>query len=95
MAPVTNFLGFIGGSHHGAKQPKSRITALVGANMSGTDKLPLLVIGKSKNPRALKNVTVPVENHANKKAGMTSIIFENWFKDLDKWMGRENRPKLP
>ena len=86
-----NSLGFTGGSHHGAKQPKSRITVLVGANMTGTDKLPLLVIGKSKNPRAFRNMTVPVDYHANKKAWMTSILFENWLRNLDKRMGREKR----
>ena len=86
-----NSLGFTGGSHHGAKQSKSRITVLVGANMTGTDKLPLLVIGKSKNPRAFRNMTVPVDYHANKKVWMTSILFENWLRNLDKRMGREKR----
>ena len=86
-----NFLEFIEGAHHGAKQPKSRITVLVGANMTGTDKLPLLVIGKSKNPRAFKNVTVPMEYHSNKKAWMTSIVFENWLRNLDQRMECEKR----
>jgi hypothetical protein len=36
---------------HGGKQSKDRLTALVCANMSGTDKLPMFVIGKSQNPR--------------------------------------------
>ena len=49
-----NLLGFIGKKAHGSKQPKNRITLLVGANMSGTDKLPLLAIGKSKKPGHLK-----------------------------------------
>ena len=50
-------LGFSGTTHHGFKRPKTRLTALVGANMDGSEKYPLLVIGKFKNPRAFKNVT--------------------------------------
>ena len=34
----------------GTKQSKSRVSVLVAANMDGSDKLPPLVIGKSKNP---------------------------------------------
>ena len=41
---------------HGGKQSKDRLTALVCANMSGTDKLPMFIIGKSQNPRCFKNV---------------------------------------
>jgi hypothetical protein len=63
-----NSLGFAGQSHHGKKEPKSRVTLLVGANMQGSDKLPLLVIGKSAKPRAFNNVKVPVTYLANKKA---------------------------
>ena len=65
-------------------QLKSCITMIVGANISGTDKLLLLVIGKSKNPKAFRNVTVPEEYQANKKAKMNLIIFENWLRNLDK-----------
>lgn len=34
----------------GGKHNKERIMVLVSANMDGSEKLPLLVIGKSKNP---------------------------------------------
>ena len=64
----------MGKSQHGAKEPKSRITVLVAANMDGTEKLPVYVICKSMNPRCFKNVRVPVEYHANKKAWMISIL---------------------
>ena len=56
-----NCLGFAGKSHHGQKQLKVGITHLVCANMNGSDKLPLLVIGKSAKPRAFKDVNVPVD----------------------------------
>lgn len=38
------------------KKSKERITLCLGANMSGSDKLPPLIIGKFVNPRAFKNL---------------------------------------
>lgn len=53
----------------GGKLSKERLTVLVGANMSGSDKLKLLVIGKSKNPRCFKGITsLPVTYESNSKA---------------------------
>jgi hypothetical protein len=86
-----NCLGFAGKSHHGQKQPKVRITLLVSANMDGSDKLPLLVIGKSAKPRAFKGVKVPVDYTSNKKAWMTGAIFEDWMRQLDKKMTLKGR----
>ena len=44
-------LEFTGERCSGGKKSKDRLTVLVGASMSG-ERLPLLVIGKSKNPGA-------------------------------------------
>ena len=55
-----NSLGFARKTYHGTKQPKTGITVLVGANIYGSDKLLLFVIGNSKRPRAFKNFTVPM-----------------------------------
>lgn len=41
----------------GGKKSKERITVMVAANMTGTEKLPLFVIGKSRNLRCFKNQT--------------------------------------
>ena len=61
----------------------------------GTEKLELLVIGKFQNPRCFKNVKkLPVEYLANKKAWMTSDIFEDWLRKLDKKFAREGRKVL-
>ncbi|XP_071497487.1 tigger transposable element-derived protein 4-like [Diadema antillarum] len=80
-------LGFVGTSYHGSKQQKNRITVLVCANMDGSDKIPLLVIGKSKRPRAFKNVNhLPVAYEANKRAWMTGALFETWLRKLDRSM---------
>ena len=62
-----------------------------GCNMDDSDKLPLFVIGKNKRPGAFKNVTVPVEYTANKKAWMTGALFEDWMKKLDKRMRFEGQ----
>ena len=43
-------LSFLTDKLSGSKRAKSRITVLVTANMDGSDKHPLLVIGKSKEP---------------------------------------------
>lgn len=66
----------------GRKISKERVTFLACMNASGTHKLKLLVIGKSKNPRAFKNFNhKPVNYRANKSAWMTSVIFEEWFRN--------------
>lgn len=55
----------------GYKAQKERITVMVCANASGEHKLPLLVIGKAKKPRAFKNMDfglLPVKCRAQKSA---------------------------
>ncbi|XP_041361034.1 tigger transposable element-derived protein 4-like [Gigantopelta aegis] len=80
---------------HGGKKSKDRITLLVTANMTGTEKLKLLVIGKSAKPRCFKNVrSLPVDYRSNKKAWMTGALFTEWVKDLDKSMKRQKRKIL-
>jgi hypothetical protein len=64
------------------------MTVLVGANMDGSEKLPLLVIGKSGKPRCFKNVkNLPCKNRSNKTAWMTSDLFDEYLKALDAKMG--------
>lgn len=54
---------------HGWKKSKERITVAVCANMDGSDKMKLLVIGKFQNPRCFKNVkSLPVDYYYNRKA---------------------------
>ncbi|XP_043469542.1 tigger transposable element-derived protein 4-like [Leptopilina heterotoma] len=78
---------FQGEKCHGGKQSKERITILQCANMTGTNKLPLLVIGKSKRPRCFKGVkTLPVDYESNSKAWMTRGIFKGWLQKIDKNM---------
>ena len=76
----------------GGKRSKDRITALVCANMTGSQKLPLLVIGKFARPRCFKNVrTLPVQYESNTKAWMVSDLFSSWLLKLDKRFQHEHR----
>lgn len=65
----------------GYKTAKDRVTFMPCANTSGAHKLPLLMIGKSKNPRAFKNKEIPVQYASSSNAWMTREIFKKWFHD--------------
>ena len=81
-----------GDDAHGTKSCKERLTVLVCSNMAGTDKVPLLVIGKSKNPSCFKHIeSLPTEYEANTKAWMTSEIFTKWIKKFNSVMKLQNR----
>ncbi|XP_064482964.1 tigger transposable element-derived protein 6-like [Ornithodoros turicata] len=76
----------------GGKKSKERISVLLCCNMTGTAKLKPLVIGKSRNPRAFKNVrSLPVDYRWNQKAWMTSAIFTEWLLQLEKKMKEQKR----
>ena len=49
-------LEFKGVDCHGGKKSKERLTVMVCANMAGSEKMPLLVIGKS-NKRPMGHIT--------------------------------------
>ena len=58
------------------KHSKVRITVLVGTNMTGSDKLPLLTIGKSSRPRCFKGQSIPLDYRSNNRAWMTSMLWD-------------------
>ena len=67
----------------GLKLSKRRSTILVGGNASGDMKLTPLWIHNSKRPRPFKNVDMnklPVFWNSNKKAWMTTAVFEDWLE---------------
>ena len=54
------------------------------ANVTGSIKLPLLFIGKSKRPRCFKNTNMdilPVIYRNQKNAWVNTEIFSSWFHD--------------
>ena len=68
-------LSFKNESCKGGKLSKQRATTLVGSNMDGSEKLTLLMIGKTANTRCFKKLKKKCTEHAaNKKAWMTRII---------------------
>ena len=72
----------------GGKKAKMRLSISLCTNMVGDKETPL-VIWKSLNPRCFKRVnkkTLLVEYYANKKAWMTSVIFENFEKFCCSWI---------
>jgi hypothetical protein len=77
------------------KYDKKRITIMMGANMSGIEKLKLFVVGKTKKPRCLNGIkSLPVDYRSNNKAWMTSSLFSEWLLNFDRKMKRENRKVL-
>lgn len=80
---------------NGGKHSKERLTLLLAVNMTGTDKLKPLIIGKSKKPRCFAGVkSFPVDYTANKKAWMTSELFAEWLLRIDKQMKIQKRKIL-
>ncbi|GFO06660.1 tigger transposable element-derived protein 4 [Plakobranchus ocellatus] len=80
-------LPFLGERCAGGRHPKERLTVLMACNMTGTEKLPLLVVGQHGRPKSLKSVqTLPTEYVSNKKVWMIPLFFEEWVKRFDKLM---------
>ncbi|XP_064418223.1 tigger transposable element-derived protein 4-like [Latimeria chalumnae] len=85
-------LAFKGEKCTGGKHSDQRVTVLITANMEGSDKRDLLVIGKSQNPRCLKGVRLKsVTYTANEKAWMTSSEFEKFVRNFDADMTKQKR----
>lgn len=86
---------FTGASGRGINVNKERITVLVCANLDGTEKLPLLVVGKSKQPQCFKNTKfLPCTYRHNKAAWMTCEIFHEFLVSLDRRMASQSRKIL-
>ncbi|XP_062055045.1 tigger transposable element-derived protein 4 [Lepus europaeus] len=88
----TNTFAFKGETCSVGKLYKDRVTLVIGTNMDGSEKLPLLVIGKNKNPHCFKGIkSLPVHYEANRMAWMTSDIFEQWMQTLDEKFQAQQR----
>lgn len=81
----------------GTKMSKERITFLCCANKSGSHKVNIAVVGKSKNPRSFKKQKI-IEYYSSKNAWMTTHIFTQWFFEsfipqVKKYQIKNNFPK--
>ena len=68
----------------GFKKDKDRLTLLLGGNVRGDIKLKPMLVYRSENPRALKNIKkdkLPVLWKSNKKAWVTQENFREWFNE--------------
>jgi hypothetical protein len=69
---------------HREKMRKEKITVLLAANMDGSEKLSLLIIGKSEKPHCFKNnKAVPCKSRHNKTMWMTCMLFERVLADAE------------
>lgn len=65
----------------GGKLSKQRLTVMVCANMAGTEKMRLLIVGKFKNPRCFKGMkSFPADYENNKNSWITTKLFEKWVR---------------
>ncbi|XP_064414294.1 tigger transposable element-derived protein 4-like [Latimeria chalumnae] len=77
----------------GDKKGMDRITLLCCANMDGTEKRPLMVIGKSKSPHCFPkdHLKLPVIYRNSAKTWMTSSLFQEWLKNWERELHLQNR----
>ena len=81
----------------GMKKDKARISIALCANSDGTEKDELLFIGHAAKPRAFNKKSgkeLGFFYRNNKKAWMTSLIFQEWLQLFDSRMKRQNRRVL-
>lgn len=87
-----NILTFKNQKCHGEKNSKQRVTLMIGTNMNGSEKLKLLLIGKSSEPRCFRGIKwLPLDYRANKNAWMTGKLFEEWLLKLDRQFASAKR----
>ncbi|KAH1266212.1 ARS-binding protein 1 [Glycine max] len=68
---------------------KKRLTVVICCNEDGFEKIPLWIIGKYAKPRCFKNVNMnnlDYQYRANKKAWMTSVLFDEYVRSFDQMM---------
>ncbi|XP_050069536.1 tigger transposable element-derived protein 4-like [Anopheles maculipalpis] len=72
---------------------QENLTVLLCANITGTEKLPILVIGRTKWPELLEDKQNPsVRYEINAKAWITAPIFLEWLTELnDKMVANERQ----
>ena len=84
LMPLKSLASSFEKSADGRKTQKERVTINACANASGSIKLPLLLIGKSKNPRCFKKIScdqLPVKYTNQNNAWVNASLFAEWFHD--------------
>ncbi|GBM67706.1 Jerky -like [Araneus ventricosus] len=81
----------------GRKKLKDRVTILGCANASGSHRVKLTLVGKSKKPRCFKNInkaSLPLHYMHQKSACMNPSLFSEWFHDCFVPEVKKNLKKL-
>jgi hypothetical protein len=81
----------------GGKNANDRLTLALTTNADGSERMALWLIGKTKNPRCLKNIdrrNLRVQYRHNKSKWMMGIICEEYLRWLDNKMRGEGRHVL-
>jgi hypothetical protein len=89
---------FKGESSKGGKVAKERLRIMFCCSATG-EKLKPLVIGNATRPRAFQQNIVAPDNlpmtwKHNKKAWMTTAVFEDWLNQLNETMKKKRRKIL-
>lgn len=74
----------------GFKSSKERVTLLFICNATGEYKK-VIIIGKAKNPRCLKNKVLPLKYYSNQKAWMTADLWSEIILNLEEEMASLKR----
>ncbi|OKP10331.1 CENP-B protein 2 -like protein [Penicillium subrubescens] len=83
--------------HAGQKRDKTRITIAVATNATGSDRMPLWLIGTAKTPRALRGVNLRSIGciwRWNNKAWMRHGIMGEWLRSFYRHIGKQRRVLL-
>lgn len=76
----------------GGVRARERLSLVLCTNMSGNEKVPLVVVGKQRKGIELKNAkNLPVLYVSNKHAWLNSEIFNSWLHDMDSWFVQQGR----
>lgn len=76
------------------KQRKDRVTMVVAVNSDGSDKLPLLFLGRSQRPQRLSRTSTGVHYVVTARGWMTASVFQRWLLQLDERVSGEVRTIL-
>ena len=61
---------------------KDRVTVYVCTNATGTDKMPLSIIGKSKNPRCFEKRKKKLKYYSQRRARSDKVTFTKWWNSF-------------
>ena len=83
--PGKSLVSSFEGRAEGRKKSKDQVTINACANVTGSIKLPLLVIGKSARPRCFRDINISdlnVTYRSQKNAWVDSALFLDWFQTV-------------